>query len=79
MKIIALTSNIDGKLVYINIDTIGHVFDVEKKGKYGEVDETYTVVGTTCHNNGGFKVKENAKTVLKMINDDKFNVLKQAE
>jgi hypothetical protein len=75
MKIIALTSNVDGKLVYINIDTIGHIYDVEKKDRYKE-DEIYTVVGTTTHNNGGFRVKETTKTILKMISDDKFNVLK---
>jgi hypothetical protein len=73
MKIIALTSHMDGKVVYINIDTIGHVYDVEKNLKS---EDKYTVVGTTCHNNGGFKVMENAKTILKMIGDDKFNVLK---
>jgi len=75
MKIIALTSNVDGKIVYINIDTIGHIYDVEKKERYGE-DKKYTKVGTTTHNNGGFEVKENAKTILKMINDDKYNILK---
>ncbi len=75
MKIITLTSHVDGKLLYINVDTIGHVYDVEKKERYKE-DEIYTTVGTTTHNNGGFKVKENAKTILKMISDDKYNVLK---
>ena len=78
MKIIALTSHVDGKLVYINIDTIGHIYDVVKTEKYKE-DEVFTTVGTTTHNNGGFRVKENAKTILKMISDDKFNVLKQAK
>jgi hypothetical protein len=75
MKIIALTSNVDGKLLYINVDTIGHVYDVVKKVQYEE-DKKFTKVGTTCHNNGGFEVMENAKTILKMINDDKYNVLK---
>ena len=78
MKIIALTSNFDGKLIYINVDSIGHIYEYEKKEQY-EKHEIYTVVGTTCHNNGGFKVKENAKTILKMIGDDKYNVLKQAK
>jgi hypothetical protein len=59
MKIIALTSNYDGELIYINTDLIGHIYD----------EETYTVVGTTTHNNGGFKVKENAKTILNIINE----------
>lgn len=75
MKIIALTSNSDGKILYINVDTIGHVYDVVKKDRY-EGDKIYTKVGTTTHNNGGFEVMENAKTILKMISDDKFNVLK---
>jgi hypothetical protein len=68
MKIIALTSNVDGKLLYINVDTIGHVYDVVKKVQYKE-DDKFTKVGTTCHNNGGFEVMEDAKTILKMIND----------
>lgn len=76
MKIIALTSNVDGKIVYINVDTIGHIYDVDKKGRYGEDDKKFTKVGTTTHNNGGFEVMENAKTILKMISDDKYNVLK---
>ena len=75
MKFIALTSNSTGDIIYINVDTIGHIYDVEKKERYGE-DKKYTKVGTTCHNNGGFEVRENAKTILKMISDDKFNVLK---
>jgi len=75
MKIIALTSNVDGKIVYINVDTIGHIYDVVKKVQYKE-DDKYTKIGTTTHNNGGFEVMENAKTILKMISDDKYNVLK---
>jgi hypothetical protein len=75
MKIIALTSNSTGETIYINIDTIGHIYDVVKKVRYEE-DKTYTKVGTTTHNNGGFEVKENAYTILKMISNDKFNVLK---
>jgi len=59
MKIITLTSNYDGELIYINTDSIGHIYD----------EETYTVVGTTTHNNGGFKVKENAKTILNIISE----------
>jgi hypothetical protein len=75
MKIIALTSNSTGEIIYINIDTIGHIYDVVKKDRY-EGGKTYTKVGTTTHNNGGFEVQENTKTILKMISDDKFNVLK---
>jgi hypothetical protein len=71
MKIIALISHVDGKLVYINIDTIGHIYDVVKTEKYKE-DEVFTTVGTTTHNNGGFRVKENAKTILKMISDEPY-------
>ena len=72
---ITLTSHNTNSLIYINIDTIGHIYDVVKKVQY-KADEKYTKVGTTCHNNGGFEVKENAKTILKMISDDKYNVLK---
>jgi len=75
MKIIALTSHATGEIIYINVDTIGHVYNVTKKVQYKE-DDKYTKVGTTCHNNGGFEVAEDAKTILKMISDDKYNVLK---
>jgi hypothetical protein len=75
MKIIALTSNATGEIIYINVDTIGHIYDVEKKNTHGEILH-YTKVGTTTHNNGGFEVLEDAKEILQMISDDKFNVLK---
>ena len=75
MKIIALTSNSTGEIIYINVDTIGHIYDVEKKNTHGEI-LYYTKVGTTTHNNGGFEVLEDAKEILQMISDDKYNVLK---
>ena len=78
MKIIALTSNATGEIIYINVTQIGHIYDVAKKNTHGEMTY-YTKVGTTTHNNGGFEVLENAVEILKMIGDDKYNVLEEAE
>ena len=56
------------KSIYINPDFIGHLNEVPEKVEYGEVTEkAYTIVGVTTHNNGGFRVIENAEKILKMI------------
>jgi len=73
MKMITLTSHTTNSLIYINIDTIGHIYDVVKKVQY-KADEKYTKVGTTCHNNGGFEVIEDAKQILKLIEKAKRNI-----
>ena len=57
MKFIKLTSSIDNKPVFINPETIGHMYEVAEKMQYGRIEKgAHTVVGTTCHNNGGFKI-----------------------
>jgi len=63
MKIIKLTSKTTGGPIYINVDAIGHFYSNRDK----DTDEFLTVVGVTTHNNGGFKVREDAEQILKMI------------
>ncbi len=68
MKFIRLTNIKDSKPVFINSDFIGHLYQVPEKLSYGSVDqEACTVVGVTTHNNGGFKVAEDVKQILKLI------------
>lgn len=68
MKFIKLTSIVDNKPVFINPTTIGHLYEVAEKLIYTRVEKVaHTVVGTTCHNNGGFQVTESIDEILKMI------------
>jgi hypothetical protein len=53
------------KTVVINVNSIGHIYETEKT-EYGK-KEKYTVVGTTCHNNGGFHVTNSLKEIMKLI------------
>ena len=71
MKFIKLTSSIDNKPVFINPETIGHMYEVAEKMQYGRIEQkgAHTVVGTTCHNNGGFKIVESIDKILKMIKE----------
>jgi len=65
MKLIKLTNHKDSKPIYINIETIGYVY--QQVDRNYSLTETYTVVGTTTHNNGGFKIAESVEQVLKLI------------
>ena len=69
MKMIKLTSNSDSESIYINIEHIGHMYEVKEKVLYdGRVEkEAYTKIGTLTHNNGGFEVKETVKQIVKII------------
>jgi hypothetical protein len=67
-KFIKLTNLKDSESIYINVEAIGHLYEVKEKIQYGRVEiEKHTVVGSTCHNNGGFKVKETAKQIFELI------------
>ena len=70
MKFIKLTSAQDKKPVFINPTFIGHLYVGETRS-YGPADKKppHTVVGTTCHNNGGFKVIESIDEIMKMIKE----------
>jgi hypothetical protein len=71
MRFIKVTSIKDKKPIYINPDFIGHMYRVPEKKMYGTVEEIgHTVIGTTTHNNGGFKVIEDIDEIFK--NDCSF-------
>ena len=69
MHLIKVTSFTTNKPIYINIDAIGHIHEVETKNEYGKQIDGYTSIGVTTHNNGGFKVKESVDEVVKQINE----------
>mgnify|MGYP003353736387 FL=1 len=72
MKFIKLTSIVDSKPIYINIEMIGHLYEQPAKKEYGrEVKGAFTKVGTVTHNNGGFEVAEDIKQILKAIDSAK--------
>ena len=66
MRTIKVTTLSDKKSIYINIDMIGHLYEVEEKD-FNREPKKYTVIGTTTHNNGGFKVIESIQEVFKRI------------
>lgn len=68
MYIIKVTSFQTKKPIYINIDAIGHFYEVEEEIEYGRVKaKKHTVIGVTTHNNGGFKVTESVKEIAQQI------------
>ncbi len=68
MKLIRLT-NLKDKTIYINIEHIGHIYEVEETMSYGSIDKPkHTTIGVTTHNNGGFSVKESALEIINKIN-----------
>ena len=58
-RFIELTSMITKKSIYLNVDMIGDIMQ----------DEGYTRVGHLTHNNGGFKVTQDAEEILDLINN----------
>ena len=68
MRIIKLTSLQDKKPIYINIDVIGHFFEIKEEIKYGRVEKAkHTRIGALTHNNGGFSVVESVKEIIELI------------
>ena len=68
MNFIKLTNLQDKQPVFINPTFIGHIFEVAEKHEYGRIEKAaHTIVGTTCHNNGGFRVTETAKQIFEKI------------
>ena len=66
MKLIKLTSANNTGSIYVNVEHIGHMYEVKDKVEYGKVTvERHTVVGVVTHNNGGFRVKETVKDIVK--------------
>lgn len=73
MKFIKLTS-LNGSPVYINIEHIGHMYEVEEKKSYGSVDKMkHSKIGVTTHNNGGFEVKETVSKIIDLLQSKGFN------
>ena len=67
MKVIKLT-NLSKSPIYINIEMIGHFYEVEEKRDYGSVTKVaHTRLGVVTHNNGGFEVIETANEIMKLI------------
>ena len=58
MRLIKLTSTKHSD-VYINVEQIGHFFEIE--------GHSCTSVGVTTYNNDGFRVKETPKEILELI------------
>ena len=69
MKLIKLTDKKDLSTIYINIDHIGHFYQIERLNFETHVDEVYTSIGVTTHNNGGFDVKETPNEIIEMCNE----------
>jgi hypothetical protein len=68
MRLIKLTSLQDKQPIYINIDAIGHFYEVKEEIKYGRVEKVkHTRIGVITHNNGGFSVIESVKEIIKLI------------
>jgi hypothetical protein len=66
MRTIKVTTLSDKRSIYINIDMIGHLYEIEEKD-FNREPKKYTVIGTTTHNNGGFKVIESIQEVFNRI------------
>ena len=70
MKIIKLTSHSDDSPIYININEIGHIYEVKQSEDWFQgkpISEKFTRVGVTTHNDGGFKVKETPEEIIQKI------------
>jgi hypothetical protein len=66
MRTIKVTTLSDKRSIYINIDMIGHLYEMEEKD-FNRGTKKYTVIETTTHNNGGFKVIESIQEVFNRI------------
>lgn len=70
MKMIKVTSVSDGGIIYINVEHIGHMYEVKDKMVYNSIEKkAHTKIGVTTHNNGGFEVKETVKQIVKQMGD----------
>ena len=68
MKMIKVTSISDGGSIYINVEHIGHMYEVKDKMVYNSIEKkAHTKIGVVTHNNGGFEVKETVKQIVNII------------
>jgi hypothetical protein len=65
-----LTSHSDDSPIYININEIGHIYEVKQSEDWFQgkpIVEKFTRVGVKTHNDGGFKVKETPEEIIEKI------------
>ena len=68
MKFITLTSASTNTPIHINVDHIGHVHGIKAEYHGAHLmKDACTSIGVTTHNNGGFRVTESDKEVMKLI------------
>ena len=68
MKLIKLTSLRDKRPIYVNVEMIGHIYEVQTEYEYGRIrEEEHCVVAVLTHNNGGFKVQETLEIILSLL------------
>lgn len=68
-KFIELESLSNGDSIIINVNHIGHFYEIEAKESDFFPQPHHTKVGVTTHNNGGFEVVETIQEILKLINN----------
>ncbi len=68
MRFIKLTSFYTKTPIYINVEMIGSLNEVEERD-FNREPKIYTSVGHLTHNNGGFKVIESVDKILKLIKE----------
>ena len=66
MRLIKLTPFHSKTPIYINVDMIGYLSEVEET-EYTRITKKYTSVGHLTHNNGGFRVIESIKEIFDLI------------
>lgn len=68
MWVIKVTSLHTKTPIYINVDMIGHMYEVAEESNHSRITTPkHTVIGITTHNNGGFKVLESIEEIAKRI------------
>ena len=71
MRFIKLTSFYTKTPIYINVEMIGDLSEVEEKD-FNREPKKYTSIGHLTHNNGGYKVIESVEEILKLLKES-FN------
>ena len=66
MRFIKLTLFNNKTPIYINVEMIGDLSEVEEKD-FNREPKKYTNIGHLTHNNGGYKVIESVKEIAKLI------------
>ena len=68
MRLIKLTSlRNNNQPVFVSIEHIGHMYRIVKQDESLKRGYSYTVLGVTTHNNGGFDVLETPEEIIELI------------